>query len=698
LSSVAVRQTERTLIVRSEKPAQRFSRQFHKRLSRFANASHRRSIVFSGPGPVLIKIKNIMKLYWLFSSLPAWRAFAAGTVALALFFAPSAAAMDPVCETAVDGPQTAGLWITGREAMQRTALPPEGTAIDAHILGNLADVTVTRRYRHRGGSPAAAEYVVPTCGALVAPELRVRTAAGETAAEALFPSWPDDSPPVTAGTAAPRRWRLALDDVAPGEEVEIVLRYSAVLASRPSGYRFLLPAALLAPAEDFRFRAEIAAPLAIEQASSPSHAIAAEKTSDGGVIVTASSGDAQEEDFILDYRLSVAGIAASASFERRDAGGSMLAMLAAADVDGVDMPPREYIFVVDVSGSMSGFPLETAKRLLRETLAALKPDDRFNLMLFSGGRSRLAPEAVPAEPHRIDYAVAMIDTLRTSRGVGLLPVLQDIFGQRRADGTARVVVVISDGHIDAPPELFAAVRRNLAGGNLFVLGLGATINREVITSLARAAGTPPFVANDLQRADEASRRLAGMIASPRLTNVRIFPDGNEKEALMLPDLFADRPVTFFSRWRGGAVERFVIEGRAATGTYRRTLSVGSGQKLRKGTSMSDIIEARCESSTGETATGCTADDAGIFTGALPVPDGTFIALARENVAERGATLSPLSPQGQTSPPGEVGDPAPAVQPSGRKGKGAFAGAALLVSIAYLLARHRRRCRVHRMTI
>ena len=41
--------------------------------------------------------------------------------------------------------------------------------------------------------------------------------------------------------------------------------------------------------------------------------------------------------------------------------------------------PREYIFVVDISGSMHGFPLETAKVLLRELIGGLKPSDSFNV-------------------------------------------------------------------------------------------------------------------------------------------------------------------------------------------------------------------------------------------------------------------------------------------------------------------------------
>ena len=34
-------------------------------------------------------------------------------------------------------------------------------------------------------------------------------------------------------------------------------------------------------------------------------------------------------------------------------------------VQPAEIPPREYIFVVDVSRSMNGFPLNTAKKLLR---------------------------------------------------------------------------------------------------------------------------------------------------------------------------------------------------------------------------------------------------------------------------------------------------------------------------------------------
>src|SRR4029450_10215315 len=49
----------------------------------------------------------------------------------------------------------------------------------------------------------------------------------------------------------------------------------------------------------------------------------------------------------------------------------------------VQIHPRDYIFVVDISGSMHGHPLATAKVLLRNLISGLRPSDSFNVVLFS---------------------------------------------------------------------------------------------------------------------------------------------------------------------------------------------------------------------------------------------------------------------------------------------------------------------------
>lgn len=81
-----------------------------------------------------------------------------------------------------------------------------------------------------------------------------------------------------------------------------------------------------------------------------------------------------------------------------------------------DIPAREYIFVVDVSGSMYGFPLDISKRLLQNLISGLRPTDRFNVVLFSGRSVTMSPASVSASQENIDQAIRLIDGQQCSGG------------------------------------------------------------------------------------------------------------------------------------------------------------------------------------------------------------------------------------------------------------------------------------------
>ena len=51
----------------------------------------------------------------------------------------------------------------------------------------------------------------------------------------------------------------------------------------------------------------------------------------------------------------------------------------------------DIILAVDVSGSMHGFPLDTAKKMMNDLLGNLSPGDVFNVLLFAGDSKVLAP-------------------------------------------------------------------------------------------------------------------------------------------------------------------------------------------------------------------------------------------------------------------------------------------------------------------
>ena len=58
---------------------------------------------------------------------------------------------------------------------------------------------------------------------------------------------------------------------------------------------------------------------------------------------------------------------------------------------------------------MKGFPLTVSKGLMKNLLGQLRPEDRFNVVLFAGAAAVLSPRSLPATQENLDQAWALID-------------------------------------------------------------------------------------------------------------------------------------------------------------------------------------------------------------------------------------------------------------------------------------------------
>ena len=243
--------------------------------------------------------------------------------------------------------------------------------------------------------------------------------------------------------------------------------------------------------------------------------------------------------------------------------------------------PRDYIFVVDISGSMHGFPLDTAKVVLRELIGGLRTSDTFNVLLFSGSNKMLSPHSVPATRANIEQALATIQNYSGSGSTELIPALKRVYAEPKQPDVSRTVVVITDGYVTVEREAFELVRKNLSQANVFAFGIGSSVNRGLMEGIARAGMGEPFIITDPIQATEEAARFRRMVESPVLTSVKAKFEGidvYDVEPAALPDVMGERPVIVFGKWRanadGGAPKgRIVIEGRSANGPYRQELKV-----------------------------------------------------------------------------------------------------------------------------
>jgi Ca-activated chloride channel family protein len=242
-----------------------------------------------------------------------------------------------------------------------------------------------------------------------------------------------------------------------------------------------------------------------------------------------------------------------------------------------DIPAREYVFVLDVSGSMYGFPLDTAKALISDLISHLRPTDTFNVLLFSGDSQLMAPRSVPATAENVERAIRVITSQRGGGGTELLPALQRVNELPRDEHVSRSVIVMTDGFIAQERGAFELIAQNLDNTNVFAFGIGSSVNRYLIDGLARVGQGEPFVVTSPAQAAVEAQRFRRYIESPVLTEVAVKFNGwsaYDIEPAKQPDLFAERPIVVFGKWRGPRTGEIEVVGRTASGAFDKKLQVG----------------------------------------------------------------------------------------------------------------------------
>ncbi len=493
------------------------------------------------------------------------------------------------------------------------ALPLKSTQVQVNISGVIADVTVTQTYKNQGQRPIEAQYIFPGSARAAVYAMQVQLAQRvltaqireKAQAQAEF-----DSAKQAGKTAAllsqqrPNVFQMNVANIMPGDEVKVQMRYTELLVPQAGHYQFVFPTVvgprynsptatsplkqpLLMPQGQaspatFDMQVSLATPLGIKNLLSPSHEIAVQQEAAGAPRATVTlrkpnDSVASNRDFILDYRLTSDRVASGVMLYQGSHENFFLAMVQPPQrVSAQQITPREYIFVVDISGSMHGFPLDTAKGMLRELIGGLKTSDHFNVLLFSGSNRFLSPQSVPATPANIQEALNTIDQMGGGGSTELMPALRRVYATPKAADTSRTVVVVTDGYVAVERDAFALVRQNLSQANVFAFGIGSSVNRHLIEGLARAGMGEPFVITHADQAAEKARLFRQMVEAPVLTGVTARFEGldvYDVQPLALPDVLAERPVLVFGKWRGNAGGQLVVQGRSASGPYSQTVQI-----------------------------------------------------------------------------------------------------------------------------
>ena len=501
------------------------------------------------------------------------------------------------------------------------SFPLKETNVSVNINGIFAETFVTQTYSNEGQEPINATYVFPASSRVTIHGMKMEigdeiiTAKIKEKEEARHDYEQAKSEGKSASLLEQQRPNVFTMDVAnvmPGDIIRIELHYTEMITPTDGIYQFVFPTvagprytspsvpkSLKAetwiaspflrlgdtPREKYNINANLSAGVPITDLQCGSHKIDVAWDNQTSARISLSNPEefAGNRDFILDYKLTGTEISSGLMLGTGESENFFLLMVQPPErYTPETIPPREYIFILDVSGSMYGFPLDTSKELIRNLAGSLRESDRFNVILFSDSLIQMSPESVPATAENVQKAFALIDNEEGGGGTELAPALETALAIPASPGSARSVIAITDGYISGEREIFDIIGRNICTTNFFSFGIGSSVNRYLIDGIAKTGLGESFVVTDPSEAAATADRFRTYIQSPVLTDVQVTYDGFDVydiEPPTLSTLFASRPIVLFGKWKGEPSGTIHITGKTGGRDYAEDIPVSAAIPL-----------------------------------------------------------------------------------------------------------------------
>jgi len=318
---------------------------------------------------------------------------------------------------------------------------------------------------------------------------------------------------------------------------------------------------------DIALTLDIDAGVKIEEVASSSHAIEIDRVSPSRVRVALSPNDrVPNRDFVLRYKVAGKRLKTAMLTHRSENGGTFALVLHPPEsLDNLPRMPREMIFVVDCSGSMSGLPIEKAKEAMRRCLRKLDPNDTFQIIRFSDTASTFGRKPVRATERNVRKALKYVDRLGAGGGTTMINGINQTLDFPHDRDRLRIVSFMTDGYIGNEAEIFAAIKKKVGSARIFSFGVGDSVNRYLLEGMARLGrGAVAYVGLKASSGKEVNL-FYERAAHPALTDIEIDWRGMQVSDVYpkkLPDLFVGRPVLVAGRFEGIPPTEIIVRGRA----------------------------------------------------------------------------------------------------------------------------------------
>ncbi|MEH2438943.1 VIT domain-containing protein [Nostoc sp.] len=535
--------------------------------------------------------------------------------------------------------QRSGLYL--QHSSQQIAFPLKHTEVKAKIAGNISRVEVTQSFENPFTTTLEAVYIFPLPDEAAVDDMLIRigdrTIQGsiKKRQEALAIYEQARKQGQTAGLLEQERDNIftqSLANIKPGEQIDVIIRYSDSLKFEGGNYEFVFPMVVgpryipgitieenavgggsaIAPMtlnqdtdlvpdasrlnapilpdgmrsrHDINVTIEINAGVEIQDINSPSHQIQIIRE---GQLVNAKLGGGDtipNKDLILRYQVSSNNTQTTTLTQADERGGHFaLYMIPAVEYHPDEIVAKDMVFLIDSSGSQSGEPLMQCQELMRRFINGLNPDDTFSIIDFSDTTQQLSPVPLANTFQNRLLAINYINRLNAGGGTEMLGGIRTVLNLKATNpGRLRNIVLLTDGYIGNENQILAEVKQRLQPGTrLHSFGAGSSVNRFLLNRIAELGrGIARIIRHD-EPVDEVVEKFFRQINNPVLANIQLQWEGDGESPIMYPstppDLFVEQPLVLFGRKPDAHSGKLHVIGIAAGGRrYQQSFNLNFSQ-------------------------------------------------------------------------------------------------------------------------
>ncbi|MCX5784634.1 MAG: VIT domain-containing protein [Elusimicrobia bacterium] len=515
----------------------------------------------------------------------------------------------------------------------RRILPLKHTEVKAEISGLVAEVRVTQVFSNPADGPIEAVYVFPLPENAAVNEMTLTVAdrvikgqikKREEARQIYEKARAEGRTAALLDQERPNIFTQSVANIPPGHEIRVTLKYIQDLAYDHGEYKFVFPMTVgpryipgektgktgdgwsddtdqvpdasritppvVKPGErsgrDISVEVRLDAGVPVRNIRSSSHEITVKSGGPAKAEITLAPEDRiPNKDFLLTYEPEVKMAAAAVIAHKDGKEGYLTLMLQpGADFPLTQVTPKELVLALDVSGSMSGFPVETAKETALRCLEGMNPGDTFQIMSFASGNQLYFEKPLKNTPLNVARGRAVINGLNGGGGTEMLDALRNALEFPKDPERLRIVLFMTDGYIGDEARILAFIKEHLNNSRIFPLGVGSSPNRYLLEEMAvMGKGTVQYVRQDGKPAklEKVIERFYDRISRPVLTDLSVDWNGLDVSDVspgFIPDLFAGQPLLIHARYEKSGSAPVLLKGKMMGKPWKMSVNVNLAEK------------------------------------------------------------------------------------------------------------------------